>query len=63
MPTNNEIALVNALKEVIGLIDDQVLVRNTDKDEDIMAFVRQATRITSVLKNAQQTISNTEVLG
>lgn len=48
---------VRALRAVLGLIDDGVLVRDTSKDRDPMAFLRQGALITGVLKRAQDIVN------
>jgi len=41
-----------SLIEVLALIDDQVLVRNIEQDDDVSAFTKQSLRIVLVLKKA-----------
>ena len=43
---------VKALKNVMQLIEDGDLVRNTKKDNDIMIFMAQGMKITNTLKKA-----------
>lgn len=50
--------LADALRNVLKLIDDQILVRNTDRDHDMRAFLQQAGQITRVLKTAQDALKS-----
>ena len=50
--------LADALRDVLNLIDDQILVRNTDNDADMRAFLQQAGQITRVLKAAQDALKS-----
>ena len=50
--------LADALSAVLKLLDDGVLVRNTDNDHDVMAFMRQSMRITQILKAAQDALES-----
>ena len=52
--------LATALRDVLKLIDDGVLVRNTYGDADMMTFVRQGMRITNALKAAQDALAAAE---
>ena len=49
--------LADALRGVLALLDDGVLVRDISHDDDVMAFMRQGVRITSVLKAAQDALT------
>ena len=48
-----------ALKELMKLIEDGVLVRDTSQDADVMKFFHQGVRIARVLKMAQIALSET----
>lgn len=50
--------LADALRDVLKLIEDQILVRNTDNDADIRAFLQQGMRLTSALKAAQDALKS-----
>jgi hypothetical protein len=48
--------LVKCLNNILALIEDGDLVRNTDNDNDIKYFLKQGIRITQTLKEAQEAI-------
>ena len=50
-----------ALVELMKLIEDNVLVRNTDNDGDHDAFVTQGLRIVKVLQQAQAAIAQAKL--
>ena len=45
---------VAIIKDIFSLIDENILIRNTDNDHDTMAFLKQSIRITQTLKKAQE---------
>jgi hypothetical protein len=45
-----------AIKDIFSLIDENILVRNTADDGDIMKFMKQGIRITNTLANAKKLI-------
>lgn len=49
--------LANALEGLMKLIDDGVLVRNTDDDHDIMKFMEQGVRLTTHLQACQTALA------
>ena len=42
------------LAEVLSLIEDNILVRNIEDDDDIMKFLKQGTRLTNTLYKAKE---------
>lgn len=53
--------LSEALREILKLMDDRLLVRNTDQDHDVRAFMNQGIRIARVLKMAQVALDKSAV--
>jgi hypothetical protein len=47
---------LEVIRGFMKLLDDQVLVRNTDNDSDFKAFTQQALKITTVLENAKKAL-------
>ncbi|KKM71854.1 hypothetical protein LCGC14_1426380 [marine sediment metagenome] len=52
---------VEALEEILLLIDEKILIRNISEDHNIMAFMKQGIRITNALAKAQKAISENGV--
>jgi len=52
--------LMESLKDVLSLVEDNILVRNIDGDNDRQHFLRQGIHLTQILKNAQQAINEAE---
>lgn len=52
--------LVEALKELMELINTNNLVRNISRDNEIKYFLEQGVRINNVLFNCQQALKNNE---
>lgn len=48
--------LSEALRGLFKLLDDGDLVRNIEKDGDVVFFMRQGMRITKALKAAQEAL-------
>lgn len=46
-----------ALGQMLKLVEDGVLVRNTKEDDSMTAFVEQSHRLTNVLKQAQEALA------
>ena len=49
--------LLEALQDVLKLIENGDLVRDTSKDDDVMYFFKQGARITSALTNSKKAIN------
>ena len=52
IPVEPEVDVV--LAEVLSLIEDNILVRNIEDDDDIMKFLKQGTRLTNTLYKAKE---------
>lgn len=48
------------IKEILSLIEDDILVRNTKDDGDMGAFIKQGIRITNTLYKANEIIKQME---
>ena len=57
-PNRNQILLADALRGVLALIDDQVLVRNIEDDHDTVKFLAQGLRITNALVAANDALAS-----
>ena len=52
--------LESALRGFIQLLDDQVLVRNTDDDHDIIKFMKQGARLVSHLAATNELLKDSK---
>jgi len=52
--------MLGALKSILGLIEDNNLVRNISKDDDRSYYFRQGLRITRTLAATQEAIARAE---
>lgn len=50
--------VLDALREVWGLVEDGVLVRNTTQDGNASEFLRQAMRLSATLHKVQTVLSD-----
>lgn len=55
--------VAEALRAVINLIDDGVLVRNIENDHDTSLYIKQAMKLTCVLQNAQVALASATAAG
>ena len=49
-----EHSLATALGKILKLVEDGILVRNADGDEDFACYMKQSMRMVEVLKEAQE---------
>jgi uncharacterized coiled-coil protein SlyX len=54
---NRATQLEGALKDVMALVDRGVLVRNTQSDSDVIAFMKQSVELAKVLQQAQHALT------
>lgn len=56
----NSLELYKALKDILSLVEDDILIRNTNQDDNYHAFLKQGLRLLPTLKKCQQAIAKAE---